>query len=48
MKVKLWVSTGFVGSKIEQVLEFDDFEEDDFNEWLWNHIDAGFEIVEDE
>lgn len=49
MKVRVWVSTNRNGSKIENILEFDyEFEESDFMEWLWNNIDAGYEILEDE
>ncbi len=50
MKVKLYVGTNVHGSKIEQTIELQDgdtFDDDDFEQWVWEHIDSGYEILED-
>ena len=47
MKLKFRVSTGYVGSDYEQIIEYpDDITneeiEEDFNVWVWEHIDCGW------
>jgi hypothetical protein len=51
---KLWfyVGTNYVGSTVKELVEVEDdaTEEDiekDFNEWMWNTINAGWYEAED-
>lgn len=46
------MSTGKVGSKIEEIVEFEDDTsekelEQHLSAWLWEHSDANFYILED-
>lgn len=47
MKVRMWVQTNMRGSKIETVMEFEDgdFDHEYFETWVWDNIDAGFEVL---
>lgn len=52
-KLKFYVSTGFVGSKREEIVEVEDNATDDeiqeeFNLWMWENISAGWLDIEEE
>lgn len=57
IKVRFYVSTRFIGARVEDEVEIDitgletEEEIDDaiseyFNEWVWEKVDAGWQIVE--
>ncbi len=48
MKVLFTLSTGFVGAEHKETIEFEDDItdkelEEEWNSWIWNHIDGGYE-----
>lgn len=53
MKVKFMVGVGYSGCNKEEEIELpDDYTEEDIekelNEWIWDYIDSGYEVIEDE
>ena len=49
MKVRMRVSTNRHGSEVNEIVEYEDgdFEVEDFENWVWENIDASYEIIEE-
>ena len=49
MKVRMRVSTNKQGSEVIEILEYedDDFEYDDFENWVQANINSSYEIIEE-